>query len=495
MKPNLYIEEIFDLFDAVQKSKIFDDQKDMADAVPMFSISDINEKYNAEKHTDGFDLKAFVLNHFKFDQKIISIQERDNLPIDKHIEKLWDELTRTAEKEKGTLLKLPKPYIVPGGRFNEFFYWDSYFVMLGLQVSGRIEMMKNIVDNCVYLINEFGFVPNASRTYFLSRSQPPYFSLMLDLIFESTNDEKIYSQHFETLEKEYQFWMDGADDLENGENDRRVVKTQDGDLLNRYFDDENKPRPESYMIDIEDAETSSSSEFYRNVRAACESGWDFSSRWFADGNSIQTIEILNLAQVDLNCLLWHMEKTLSRASELQNFEDKKNNYRQKADARKKSIDKYFWSEKDRIYKDYNIKSQSQTASEHIATLYPLFLNLSNQEQAKAVSETLKEKFLEKGGLITTTKHSGQQWDSPNAWAPYQWLGFLAMKNYGFDDVAENIKNNWCSNVDRIYKNTGKLMEKYNAIDTTSIAGGGEYPNQDGFGWTNGVYIKLKTTIK
>ncbi|MCD9853581.1 alpha,alpha-trehalase TreF [Epilithonimonas sp. JDS] len=491
MQPNLYIEEIFDLFDAVQKYEIFEDQKAMADAIPLFSISVINENYESQKDNEGFDLKEFVLKHFKFDQPESSIQREEKLPIENHIEKLWDELTRTAYEEKGTLLKLPKPYIVPGGRFNEFFYWDSYFVMLGLQVSGRIEMMKNIVDNCAYLINAFGFVPNASRTYFLSRSQPPYFSLMLDLVFESTNDEKIYSQYFETLEKEYRFWMDGAEDLENGNQYRRIVKTQDGDILNRYFDDENAPRPESYMIDVEDAETSSNQEFYRNVRAACESGWDFSSRWFADENSIQSIETLNLAQVDLNCLLWHLEKTLAKASELQKFEDKKNDYSKKAEARKIAIDKYFWNEEERIYKDYNIKSQSQTSSEHIATLYPLFLNLSNQDQAKAVSETINEKFLKKGGLITTTKDSGQQWDAPNAWAPYQWLGFLAMKNYGFDDLAENIKNNWCSNVDRIYNNTGKLMEKYNAIDTTSIAGGGEYPNQDGFGWTNGVYIKLK----
>lgn len=491
MQPNLYIEEIFDLFDAVQKSKIFEDQKDMADAIPAFPTSLINEKYISEKDNEEFDLKRFVLTYFKFDQPKSSISREEKLPVEDHIEKLWDELTRTAYEEKGSLLKLPKSYIVPGGRFNEFFYWDSYFVMLGLQVSGRVEMMKNIVDNCAYLINEFGFVPNGSRTYFLSRSQPPYFSLMLDLIFESTKDKTVYSQYFETLEKEYQFWMDGVEDLENGNQYRRVVKTHNGDVLNRYFDDENSPRPESYMIDVEDSETSSNSEFYRNVRAACESGWDFSSRWFADGNSIQTIETLNLAQVDLNCLLWHLENTLAKASELQNFEDKKNDYSQKAEARKNSIDKYFWSEKEKIYKDYNIKSESQTSSEHIATLYPLFLNLSNQNQAIAVSQTIHEKFLEKGGLITTTKDSGQQWDAPNAWAPYQWLGFLAMKNYGFDDLAENIKNNWCSNVERIYNNTGKLMEKYNAIDTTSIAGGGEYPNQDGFGWTNGVYIKLK----
>ncbi|WP_379965287.1 trehalase family glycosidase [Epilithonimonas sp. UC225_85] len=492
MDNQFYIRDIYSIFEAVQKSQIFEDQKDMADAIPMYPIAEINNIYETEKDKEGFDLKEFVVKYFQFDQSESSILREETLPIEEHIEKLWDELTRTAYEEKGTLLKLPNPYIVPGGRFNEFFYWDSYFVMLGLQVSGRIEMMKNIIENCVYLIQKFGFVPNASRTYFLSRSQPPYFSLMLDLLAESTNDESVYSQYFETLEKEYKFWMDGAESLDNNKSYRRVIKTENGDILNRYFDDENNPRPESYMIDIEDEETSANPEFYRNVRAACESGWDFSSRWFADGNTIQTIDTLNLAQVDLNCLLWHLETTLAKTSNLQNFEEKHNYYSQKSEARKKSINKYFWSEIDKIYKDYNIKSQMQTSSESIATLYPLFLNLSDHEQAKAVSETIKEKFLKKGGLITTTKESGQQWDSPNAWAPYQWLGFVAMKNYGFKELKTEIKDNWCSNVERIYLNTGKLMEKYNAIDTTSIAGGGEYPNQDGFGWTNGVYIKLKT---
>lgn len=163
-------------------------------------------------------------------------------------------IDQNSLRRKGTLLKLPKPYIVPGGRFNEFFYWDSYFIMLGLQVSGRVEMMENIIENCSYLIQTVGFVPNASRTHFLSRSQPPYFSLMLDLLFETTKDENIYIKYYNTLEKEYAFWMNGEKGLENGSSIKRVVKTTDGDILNRYFDAENEPRPESYLIDIEDGE-------------------------------------------------------------------------------------------------------------------------------------------------------------------------------------------------------------------------------------------------
>lgn len=490
MNKQLYINEIKVLFDHVQRAQIFEDQKMMTDAVPLFPVSEINEKYEIEKQKQDFDLKAFVLENFDFLGARISIQREDLLPIEQHIEKLWDELARTAYEEKGTLLKLPKPYIVPGGRFNEFFYWDSYFIMLGLQASGRIEMMENIIENCSYLIQNVGFVPNASRTHFLSRSQPPYFSLMLDLLFETAGDENIYLKYYDTLEKEYAFWMKGEEELDNDSCIKRVVKTRDGDILNRYYDSENTPRPESYLIDIEDNQNTSE-EFYRNIRSACESGWDFSSRWFADGETIQTIETLNLAQVDLNCLLWHLESTLAQSSELQNLTKKHNYYTERAAGRRQMIDNYFWDESTGIYRDYHIKKHKNTPSEHIAALYPLFLGLANEDQAKKVAEAISEKFLYPGGLVTTTKQSGQQWDLPNAWAPYQWLGFKAMKNYGFDELAEAIKNNWCSNVERVYKNTGKLMEKYNALDTETIAGGGEYPNQDGFGWTNGVYLQLK----
>lgn len=491
MNNQLYIHDIQTLFDDVQRSAIFEDQKMMTDAVPLFPVAEINAKYEQDKGSEGFDLKDFVMNHFDFLGAKVSIQREDHLPIEEHIEKLWDELTRTAYEEKGTLLKLPKPYIVPGGRFNEFFYWDSYFIMLGLQVSGRVEMMENIVENCSYLIQNVGFVPNASRTHFLSRSQPPYFSLMLDLLADTKNDETVYTQYHDTLEKEYEFWMNGKEDAEVGSGVKRVVKTIDGDILNRYYDAENEPRAESYLIDIEDHKNASGDEFYRNIRSACESGWDFSSRWFADGQHIQTIETLNLAEVDLNCLLWHLETTLAKSSALQGLGEKESFFTERAASRRQMINKYFWDEKTKMYKDYHIKKNTNTPSEHIAALYPLFLGIADVEQADAAAKAISDKFLYQGGLVTTTKNSGQQWDLPNAWAPYQWLGFKAMKNYGYHDLAEKIKNNWCSNVERVYKNTGKLMEKYNALDTETIAGGGEYPNQDGFGWTNGVYLKLQ----
>lgn len=144
MKSQLYINEIQPLFDDAQRSRIFNDQKTMTDAVPLFPVSEINKRYEEEKGRDGFDLRSFVLTNFDFIGEK-AVRKDDMLSITEHIEKLWDELTHTASENEGTLLKLPKPYIVPGGRFNEFFYWDSYFVMLGLQVSGRVEMIKTLL--------------------------------------------------------------------------------------------------------------------------------------------------------------------------------------------------------------------------------------------------------------------------------------------------------------------------------------------------------------
>ena len=406
MSNQLYINEIQSLFDAVQRSEIFEDQKMMTDAVPLFPIAKINEDYEQSKNTEGFNLKDFVMAHFDFLGARVSVHREEQLPIGEHIEKLWDELTRTAYEEKGTLLKLPKPYIVPGGRFNEFFYWDSYFIMLGLQVSGRVEMMKNIIENCSYLILNVGFVPNASRTHFLSRSQPPYFSLMLDLLFETTNDEGIYTQYHETLEKEYAFWMNGLEWLEKGSSIKRVVKTTDGDILNRYYDAENAPRPESYLIDIEDHETTSGDEFYRNIRSACESGWDFSSRWFADGQNIQTIETLNLAQVDLNCLLWHLEMTLAKSSALQNLSEKNNYFSERAASRRQMINKYFWNGNTSNYKDYHIK-KTQTHRLNILLLFILyFWELQIRNRRKQLPKSLLRNFSTREGLSRQLKTQG-----------------------------------------------------------------------------------------
>lgn len=491
MASSLYIKDIEKLFDAIQRAEIFSDQKTMTDAIPRYNVSEINASYEANKSKSIFDLKAFVFKNFDFPHSLEYKNENSSDTIELHIERLWSHLTKEANENKGTLLQLPKSYIVPGGRFNEFFYWDSYFIMLGLKESNHITLMENIVDNCAYLISTVGCIPNASRTHFLTRSQPPYFSLMVELLAEAKQDNLVFLQYETALINEYQFWMKSEDKVENDGALERVVKLPDGEILNRYYDQENTPRPESYLMDIEDQKLANNDEFYRNIRAACESGWDFSSRWFADMQHIQTIQTTSILPVDLNSLLWNLETLLAKIAMLKEDLGATKFYTDRANSRREAIQKYFWNSKTGYFTDYNFVKKSPTISQHVGMLYPLFFNLANLDQIEKVEKFLIKYLLYPGGLVTTTMNSGQQWDFPNAWAPLQWLGYEAMIRNDRNETAHKIANAWTSNVEKVFIQTRRLMEKYNAVDMNLIAGGGEYPNQDGFGWTNGVYTYLK----
>lgn len=486
------IEEVLNLFDQVQREEIFDDQKKMADAIPIYEIDSIKRKYEQDREKKDFNLKTFVLENFEFLEEKIEIQANPKkLSIEVHIENLWEKLTKKCTENEGSLIALPNPYIVPGGRFSEFFYWDSYFVLLGLQEAKKYDLIEGIIENCAHLIREFGFVPNGNRSYFLSRSQPPYFALMVELLAE-TKGEKIYGKYQKELLQEYHFWMMNENSLSfDNRLNIRVVLMQDGTVLNRYFDGVNFPRFESYLIDVKENEKSTNLNFYSDIRSACESGWDFSARWFRNYDDITTIETQNIVPIDLNCLLWKLEKTIAKSFEIKNNTAERQKFENLAQKRKDAIQKYFWSEEEGFYFDYHFEDKKVKKFYHIASVYPLFLGISDENQAKKVAEKIESKFLKKGGIVTSDYQSGQQWDSPNGWAPNQWITFLAMKNYEENELANKIRYNWCTNVERVYENTGKLMEKYNVEDIDLLAGGGEYPNQDGFGWTNGVYLKLK----
>ncbi len=201
-----------------------------------------------------------------------------------HIEELWNVLQRSADKpsEGGSLIPLPYPYIIPGGRFREVFYWDSYFTMLGLAESNRWDIIENMIENLAYLIHQFGFIPNGNRSYFLSRSQPPYFSCMIELLATHTGDD-VYKKYLPAMLKEHDYWMDKTHATKH-------CITLDETILNRYYDQLDEPRAEAYWQDATLAEEcADASLLYRDLRAACESGWDFSGRWFKDGKTFNTI--------------------------------------------------------------------------------------------------------------------------------------------------------------------------------------------------------------
>ncbi|MDH4057707.1 MAG: trehalase family glycosidase, partial [Cyclobacteriaceae bacterium] len=371
------------------------------------------------------------------------------------------------------------------------YYWDSYFTMLGLEVSGRTDLIKNMVDNFSFLIDTIGYIPNGNRTYFIGRSQPPFFSLMVKLL--SLHEEDTLSKYLPQLEKEYHFWMKGAESLsEKTVAQHRVVRMPDGEILNRYWDENNTPRPESFKEDVELAyqSTQKPEDLYRNLRAAAESGWDFSTRWFRDVNSFATIHTTEIIPVDLNCLLYHLELVLAEA-----FQDVGNNAKAKeystlSTKRKNAIKKYCWSDEKKFFFDFDFIASQLKEHFTLASAFPLFFEIASPDQALAFEEILREKFLKHGGVTTTLEQSGQQWDAPNGWAPLQWLTFKGLLNYGLTEVADQLKSSWIAINEKVYAKSGKMTEKYDVWSTDGDARGGEYPNQDGFGWTNGVFLAM-----
>ena len=486
-----------DLFRDVQMNKVFPDGKTFVDCIPKRNPKNIVTDYNEQKGNAKFDLKQFVQENFELPrapQLNYITQEKD---VVMHIKNLWGVLRRDPDTIAigSSLLPLPNPYIVPGGRFREVYYWDSYFTMLGLQASGESEMIENIVKNFAYMIDLYGHIPNGNRSYYLSRSQPPFFALMVELLAELKGDS-VYTTFLPALEKEYQFWMEGAAALKTGEASRRVVRLNDTLVLNRYWDDYPFPRQESYREDVETAEKSGRDKavMYTNLRACAESGIDFSSRWFKDKKNLVTIRVTDMIPVDLNSLLYRLETVLAKANFIAHNEKAAADYAKKAERRRIAIDKYCWNKSLKYYTDYNFKTRQVSDIVTPAGMYPFCVYTKNLDfmslLARQAAEQVKSKLLQPGGITASPFTTGQQWDAPNGWAPLEWMTIWGLDRCGQRELARDIAERWIKlNVD-VFKRTGKMMEKYNVVDLNLEAGGGEYPSQDGFGWTNGVLLAL-----
>lgn len=482
-----------DLLDAVQMDKVFADGKTFVDCVPLMPEEQILERYNKQKNEPGFDLRRFVLDNYQPPLKSeVDYTSDPQKPVGENIESLWQVLTRKPEAAKGSLIALPFPYIVPGGRFGEIYYWDSYFTMLGLQVSGRYEMIENMVKNFAHFIERFGYIPNGNRNYFLGRSQPPFFSLMVTLL-EEIKGSQISETYLPMMEKEYSFWMKGAAMLNAGNSKmHHVVLMPDGEILNRYWDENDTPRPESYREDVELAIASKRepAEIYRHLRAGAESGWDYSCRWFSDTDSFASINTADIVPVDLNCLLLHLEEKIAAAYLNTGNKMLSSKFSEASEKRKAAIQKYCWNDELGFYFDFDAKTGKQKNVFSLAATYPLFFKVASEVQSHKIAQVIEKRFLHEGGLISTLQNSGQQWDAPNGWAPLHWITITGLENYRIAGLAQTIAGRWIKLCTDVFGRTGKLMEKYNVVNTQLEAGGGEYPGQDGFGWTNGVLLAL-----
>lgn len=492
------------LFVDAQMMSVYPDSKTLVDATPKSDPQAIANAYKEEKGNRNFSLKKFMAREFTApsapDVAASGAQKRS---MEEHIDDLWPVLTRQADVSdpRSSLLPLPKPYIVPGGRFREVYYWDSYFTMLGLVESGRTAQMGQMLDNFAHLIRTVGHIPNGNRSYYLSRSQPPYFAAMVGR-YAAAADSTAATAYLEAMEAEHRFWMDGADTLKPGTAHRRVVRLADGSVLNRYWDDRPEPRPESFKEDFTIAQSlpePSREAFYRNVRAAAESGWDFSSRWMRNAKSLASLETTDLAPVDLNSLMYHAERTIAalrRRRDQRGDATVAKQYEAMAAARKVAIQAHLWDAASGFFYDVRWRSNERvTDRPTVAAAAPLYFGIATAEQGAQVAARLQKDFLKPGGFTTTLIKSGQQWDAPNGWPPLQWLAIEGVRRYGHTALADSASQRWLALNRKVYDATGKLTEKYDVWDLSKPAGGGEYPTQDGFGWTNGVALTLSRAAR
>ncbi|MBJ8399795.1 MULTISPECIES: alpha,alpha-trehalase [Citrobacter] len=486
------------LFNDVQTAKLFPDQKTFADAVPNSDPLMILADYRMQKNQSGFDLRHFVEVNFTLPKEGEKYVPPAGQSLREHIDGLWPVLTRsTTDVEKwDSLLPLPEPYVVPGGRFREIYYWDSYFTMLGLAESNRWDKVSDMVANFAYEIDSWGHIPNGNRSYYLSRSQPPFFAFMVELLAQHDGNDAL-KKYLPQMQKEYSYWMEGGETLQPGQQHKRVVKLADGTLLNRYWDDRDTPRPESWVEDIATAKSNPNrpaTEIYRDLRSAAASGWDFSSRWMDNPNQLSTLRTTSIVPVDLNALLYKMEKMIALASKAAGDDAKAAQYEGFANARQKGIETWLWNDKEGWYADYDLKSHKVRNQLTAAALFPLFVNAAAKDRAGKVAAATQAHLLQPGGLATTSVKSGQQWDAPNGWAPLQWVAASGLQNYGQNNVAMDVTWRFLTNVQHTYDREKKLVEKYDVSSTGTGGGGGEYPLQDGFGWTNGVTLKMLDLI-
>lgn len=490
-------EALGELFNTVQQSGVYVDGMTFADIVPKKRMKQIKREYLLRKDDPDFDLHEFVSSHFN-DAFPPSEEYKTNLKHSprEHIQELWKVLEKKNRRDVGSLIALPYPYIVPGGRFMAQFYWDSYFTMLGLAADGRWDLVDNMLKNCTYMIRKFGFIPTANRTYFLSRSQPPFLSHMVKLMARHRNRTLVMLEHLPYLLAEYRYWTKGKRTLDNMEEVsamRRVVRLPDGSMLGRYFDDKKTPRPESMREDIDTASMKkgdAAEKLFLDLRAGAESGWDFSSRWFTDPSDIKTIRTTDIVPIDLNCLLYHLEATIAETYQLMFQPLLARKFRRLSEKRAAAILKYTWDDEEQFFVDYDFRTGERTGRITLAGVFPLYVKIATPAQAKAVAKRIEQDFLRTGGLVTTLYETGQQWDAPNGWAPLHWVAISGLREYGFHDLADKIKKRWVKTCVDVYKEEHKLVEKYNVSDGDKLGGGGEYALQDGFGWTNGVLSAL-----
>ena len=410
----------------------------------------------------------------------------------------------TSQLREQGLLYLPKPYVVPGGRFNEMYGWDSYFIQLGLLKDGEVGLAKDMADNFLYEIRQYGKILNANRTYYLTRSQPPFLTEMLLGVYRQTRDRSWLAGSVEAAQKYYDYWTSEPHltrqtglsryfDLGEGPSPEVVASEVDSsgrthyDLVKDYFRTE---QVEAYDVSrFYDAKRDELTPlFYKSDRSMRESGFDPSGR-FGPFNA----DVIQYNPVCLNSLLYVMEKEMAEILEIAGRAAEAGVWRTRATERAERVNRFMWDAKDGLYYDYNFTQGRIRRYPFLATFYPLWAGIASKEQAERVRRALG-KFERPGGLQTSVNRSGDQWDAPFGWAPLQLIAIQGLRRYGYNEDANRIAEKFLSMVDDEFRRTGTILEKYDverrAADIQGEVRYGYRSNEVGFGWTNGAFKVL-----
>ncbi|MHB8609205.1 MAG: trehalase family glycosidase [Candidatus Acidiferrales bacterium] len=431
------------------------------------------------------------------------------------------------------LLYLENRYVVPGGRFNEMYGWDSYFIIRGLVRDGRIELAKGMVENFFFEIEHYGGVLNANRTYYLTRSQPPFLTSMILAVYDAqkqkgNHDEAWLAKAYGYAVKDHELWT----------SEPHLAGTTG---LSRYYDFGNGPAAESmkdetghyrqvaayflgqpdfgqeYLVKSSDLKPSPlaagplfalqicdiartmarpacdpagtvalTADYYKGDRAMRESGFDISFRFGPYGAATH-----HFAPVCLNSLLYKTEKDLEQISATLGHKQESEKWRERAEQRKANIQKYLWDSERGLFFDYNFEKQVRSTYDYVTTFYPLWAGIATPEQAREVLQHISI-FERPGGLVMSPYETGGQWDYPYAWAPNQLLADEGMRRYGFNEDADRVSYKFLSMVMENFQRDGTIREKYDAVKRSSETqvSAGYHVNIIGFGWTNGVFLTL-----
>ncbi|KAJ9077679.1 hypothetical protein DSO57_1014488 [Entomophthora muscae] len=519
---------------------------------------DIKRFLDKNFHVPGYELdKVTIENYPPTPAFLDDIKDEKIRGFGEFIHEFWKTLvrkyngTRLCNGCESSLIAMEYPFVIPGGRFREFYYWDSFFVLEGLNLSNLQEMSKNMLMNFLDFVHKIGHIPNAARKYMLNRSQPPFLSIAFDKYIQKTKDYNFLANSIHLLDKEYQYWQTkhSVRINHNGE-----------EYLTRYVVNCTSPRPESYREDrmtahfapgiSEDAERA----LYAELAAGAESGWDYSSRWIPDATArlesgpvtqedmLRGLRISSILPVDLNSLMYLNERTLAKfhtllASKIiksKSMSDQKINhllkakeYNNAANTRAALMHKYMWDPNHHSFFDYDLNSSRRITRFSPSNIWPFWADAFTPEFRKNTTnhllafQTLEQERTQRIGATPTTHlNSTLQWDYPNSWAPLEYISIEAILNShdllpASSPHRESLKNMAIDIANRFFQSAfcawhstggstktlarisslppshkGFLFEKYNTDKIGKVGGGGEYHVQVGFGWTNGVLLHL-----